>query len=319
MTARHACLNLEGGSRVRDYTAVGGLIGKYGARWGVTVMSLTEVPLRRGVEAELNAGLKPYGYAARCPQGLDRALGAAIIFPRTCTLANFRSLAKGRVVAGDVDLPSSQSVIKVTIGAAYCPSGGTTPRKGFTVTFRAQERDVAEAVLKIADDCRSAGRPLWVGTDANAIVSQADTFGSIAMPREESCISRWLAAGFTDTFRFLFPDLQVASYYATNGWSASRLDYILATAIQHLTPVGGAIHVGAVWPFDHHPVLTDFWAISAPAPAKEGTFKLKWSRFLSMTEEGLTKTHSIARLEDQISSALPFAVPESGPSPDGVV
>ena len=194
-------------------------------------MSLTEVPLRRDVEAALGAGLKPYGYAVRCPQGFDKGLGAAIVFPLTCTLSNFRTLARGRVAAGDVDLPSSQQATRVTLGAAYCPSGGTNPGKTFSSAFRAHEGDVAEAVSIIADACKAAGRPFLLGTDANAIVSPEDTFDSTATPREASCINRWLAAGFTDTFRFLYPGMQVASHYATGGWSASRLDYILATAI----------------------------------------------------------------------------------------
>ena len=222
-------------------------------------------------------------------------------------------------MAGDVDLPSSQQATRVTLGAAYCPSGRTNPGKSFSSAFRAREGDVAEAVLIIADDCKAAGRPFLLGTDANAIVSPEDTFDSTATPREASCINRCLAAGFPDPFRFLHPGMQVASHYATGGWSASRLDYILATAIQHLVPVGAAIHVGAVWPYDHHPVLTDFWAISAPAPAQEGSFRLKWRRFLAMAEEAEAKAEDKTRFENQIQEALPYAVPAAGPSPDGVV
>ena len=146
-----------------------------------------------------------------------------------------------------------------------------------------------------------------------------DTWSTNAEPRTSAGISRWIQAGLCDTFRILHPDLQVATHYSTHGDGASRLDYILSTAPHHLTPVGAAIHVGAVWPFDHHPVLADFWGASAPVPSTVKEFGIKWERFQEELQRAEGTKSAMDVLRDRATSALPFAIPDAGAGPDGVI
>ena len=87
---RTASLNIEGASPIRDHTSVGGIIGLYCLRWRATYAFLTEVPLRRGVESELNRGLAPYGYACRCPPA-QGGLGVALVYPNHTEVSDCRS------------------------------------------------------------------------------------------------------------------------------------------------------------------------------------------------------------------------------------
>ena len=59
------------------------------------------------------------------------------------------------------------------------------------------------------------------------------------------------------------------------------MDYILSSSPEVLVPVAAAIHEAAVWPFDHTPVLADFWGASPLHPAAfagEGGIRLESRR-----------------------------------------
>ena len=157
-------------------------MGLYCLRWRVTYAFLTEVPLRKGVESALNRGLAPYGYACRCPPEHGGGLGAALVFPIHTDITEFRAHAQGRVVAAGGTLPSGDAHVRVTLAAAYCPQGGTNPIHARSRHFSALESEVAEAVLSVLEDSRSAGRTLPLGTDANAISTMRDTWTTNAEP-----------------------------------------------------------------------------------------------------------------------------------------
>ena len=114
---RHAALNIQGNSRTKDYQPVGGLVGLYMTRWGVTLASLSEVPLLPVVEGALAAGLKPYGFTCRCPPPQGRGLGAAIVFPLECSVTNLQHGAHGRFIAGDMMMPGA-GAMPITLAAA---------------------------------------------------------------------------------------------------------------------------------------------------------------------------------------------------------
>ena len=112
------------------------------------------------------------------------------MYPHHTNITNFRSHAQGRVVSAHGALPSGDTHVQVSLAAAYCPQGGTNPIHARSTRFRTMEGEVAEAVLCILDDSRSAGRPLLLGTDAKAIVSMRDTWRTNAAPRPRSRVSR---------------------------------------------------------------------------------------------------------------------------------
>ena len=205
------------------------------------------------------------------------------------------------------------------LGSGLLPCPGTNPKKATSPAFRAAENDVANGVLRIVDRCSTAGRALLLGTDANAIHSPLDTWSTSAEPREASCLSRWIAAGLRDAFRALHPDLRVVTHYATSGSGASRLDYILSTSPHQVLPVAAAIHKEATWPFDHHPVLVDYWGLAPPPRTAGYRFRLKWRHFLQKVEEALSTALSADHFRSTIAASLPIDLPTVGPGQDNVI
>ena len=121
-----------------------------------------------------------------------------------------------------------------------------------------------------------------------------------------------------DTFRSLHPDIRAATHYAAVGGGASRLDYILSSSPEAFTPVAAAIHVAAIWPFDHTPVLTDFWGASPLHPAAPGPGTIRW-RNLQASISAACSADAVEALRAQVRDSLPFDVPEEGESHDGVI
>ena len=104
----------------------------------------------------------------------------ALVLPTHADIAEFRVHAQGRVVSAPGTFPSEDTHVHVTLAAAYWPQGGANSIHARSTPFGALQAEVAEAVLSILEDSRSAGRPLPLGTDANAIASMRDTWSTIA-------------------------------------------------------------------------------------------------------------------------------------------
>ena len=233
--------------------------------------------------------------------------------------SHIEARARGRLVSCVLPLPAGPTILRVGIAAAYCPVGGTAPGTAYARGFARREREMATAGMAFLDDCRRMGIPAVMGMDANAIGIPADTWSSHAAPRPDSALSRWLGSGPRDTFRELFPDLRIVTHYGAKGGGGSKLDYILSTDPQTLCVVGAAVHVGAVWPFDHLPVLADLWGTVAPASPDPHGFTLRWRQYMTRLEAARANPRNWAAFQERVRAVLPVNAPETGPGDDGVL
>ena len=111
----------------------------------------------------------------------------------------------------------------------------------------------------------------------------------------------------------------MVTHYATSGSGASRLDYVLSLSPQHVLPVAAAIHKEATWPYDHHPVLVDYWGLTPPPRTAAYRFRLKWKHFLQKSEEALSSPQSADQFRSTITASLPIDLPADGPGQDNVI
>merc|ERR1711960_32248 len=125
-----------------------------------------------------------------------------------------------------------------------------------------------------------------------------------------------MADGLRDVFRELFPSLRVVTHFGAKGGGGSRLDYILASDPRSLCAVGAAVHAGAVWPFDHLPVLVDFWGADAPVASSPPGFSLRWQRFLARAAAAEASPPQKEAIVREIAACLPAGEDAEGSAED---
>ena len=66
-------------------------------------------------------------------------------------------------------------------------------------------------------------------------------------------------------------------------------------------------------------MLADFWGATAPVPSTVKEFRIKWKRFQEELQRAERTESAMGLLRGRVTAALPFVIPDAGPSPDGVI
>ncbi len=163
--------------------------------------------------------------------------------------------AQGRFVMADF---ADYSVISL-----YLPSGSSSSaRQSAKMAF-------LERFLPLMQRLQQQGRSLIVCGDLNIAHQPIDLKNwrgnrknSGFLPEERAWMSKWLANGFIDVFRSLYPDKEQYSWWSNRGQARAnnvgwRIDYHICT--DDIAPLCRSVDVFTdQWFSDHAPVLADF-------------------------------------------------------------
>ncbi|MEZ5560157.1 MAG: exodeoxyribonuclease III [Pseudomonadales bacterium] len=235
--------------------------GRFLGRCGADVLALQEV---RAFPDQLEPRLRePRGWHSVFAPAERPGYSGVAIFSRTrpdrveTSLGEARFDVEGRFIVAHFG--------RVAIASVYFPKGSGRERDNSRVPYKL---DFYRAVFDRVEGLRRRG-PVFVTGDYNTAHEAIDlarpksnTKSSGFLPEERAEMSRWLAAGWVDTFRALHPDepdhytwwRQFGGAREHNvGW---RIDYVLAS------PSGfRRVRDAFIWPevtgSDHCPIGVD--------------------------------------------------------------
>ena len=308
-------LQMQGGLGLREAAESGRFAAAWGARWGCDVVILPEVGMPRGEERYLSQAARRFGFTSFWNLGARRQRGVGMLIRDTWSPELLERGPDQRSLLVRVRFQTTARPRPLHIAGVYGVSGHG--RAGGEASTR-RDPEVARTnatVLRWARRAARDGAPFVVAGDPNDVEDPArDALGPRFAASEGGLVHTLLGAGLQNALRLLAPDARVFTYRGPAG--LSMLDGAWTSLTAEWYPVAGAVHLNAALPFDHRPLLIDFFGgVAAPAPLRP-TPSIAWRAWvgeLLAAAEGDGRGEGgagerLASLRADIAAALPVPV-----------